>query len=103
MSVNDESGRGASSQHYNIIKKPILTEKGASLGILTLAVDPRASKTAIREAVERVFQVKVTGVRTANYTGKPKRVGRSVGRRSGYKKAYVSLAEGSEINILEGV
>ena len=103
MSNNDELTRGASWQHYGIIKKPIVTEKGASLGILTLAVDTRASKTAIKEAVERVFNVRVTGVRTANYTGKPKRVGRSVGRRSGYKKAYVSLAEGSEINILEGV
>ena len=103
MSINEELSGGASSQHYSIIKKPIITEKGASLGILTLAVDSRASKTAIREAVERLFKVKVTGVRTANYTGKPKRVGRSFGRRAGYKKAYISLAEGSEINILEGV
>jgi large subunit ribosomal protein L23 len=103
MSINDEVIGGASSQHFSIIRKPIMTEKGANLGVLTLAVDPRASKTAIREAVERVFKVKVTAVRTANYAGKPKRVGRSVGRRSSYKKAYVSLAEGSEINILEGV
>ena len=103
MSINDELSRRASSQHYNIIRKPILTEKCAKLGVLTLSVDPRASKTAIREAVERVFRVKVTGVRTVNYAGKPKRVGRSVGSRSGYKKAYVSLAEGSDVNVLEGV
>ena len=103
MSVNNEFIRSASSQHFSVIKKPILTEKGAKLGVLTLEVDTRACKVAIREAVERIFNVKVTGVRTVNYAGKPKRVGRSVGRRSGYKKAYVSLAEGSQINILEGV
>lgn len=93
----------ASPEHYGIIKGPIITEKGASQGVVTISVDPRADKAAIREAVQRIFKVKVTRVRTANYKGKPKRVGQSFGRRAGYKKAFISLAEGSEINILEGV
>lgn len=103
MEGQDSMFGDASPEHYGIIKGPIVTEKGAAQGVLTISVDSRANKAAIKEAVQRVFKVKVTQVRTANYKGKPKRVGQSLGRRSGFKKAFISLAEGSEINILEGV
>jgi large subunit ribosomal protein L23 len=103
MNSGNQDGKQPEPHHYAILKSPVLTEKAMSTGLLVLTVDPRANKTDIRVAVERVFKVKVVGVRTARYNGKPKRVGRSVGKRAGYKKAYITLAEGSEVNVLEGV
>lgn len=92
---------------YATILSPVITEKGATIGasgsVVTFRVDPRASKDEIRGAVERVFSVKVEKVRTCRYLGKVKRTARSVGRRAGYKKAYVTLAEGSKIDLVEGL
>ena len=103
MSVDKQTKKGADSHHYGLLKGPLVTEKAAQQGLIVLSVDPRATKTEIKDAVERVFNVTVARVRTANYSGKPKRVGRSIGRRAGFKKAYITLAEGSEINLVEGV
>ncbi len=103
MNSRIQEGKQADPHHYAILKAPVLTEKAMSTGLLVLTVDPRANKIEIRLAVERVFKVKVVGLRTVRYKGKPKRVGRSVGKRAGYKKAYITLAEGSEVNVLEGV
>ena len=61
-----------------------------------------ASKAEIRQAVEMLFDVKVDGVSVVNVKGKAKRFGRTMGRRSDWKKAYVKLAEGSEIDFLGG-
>ncbi len=61
---------------------------------------PGASKPEIRAAVEQMFEVKVTAVKTANVKGKVKRFGHTMGRRSDWKKAYVTLAEGSDIDFM---
>ncbi len=66
-------------------------------------VRPEANKVEIRQAVEKLFKVKVEKVRTINYLGKMRRVGRSLGQRPAWKKAYVTLAEGQRIDFFESV
>jgi large subunit ribosomal protein L23 len=89
-----------------IVCGPIVTEKGTLVSELgnqvVLRVHPRANKVAIRQAVEQLFGVKVEGVRTSRVLGKTRRVGRSIGRRPTWKKAYVTLAEGQSIEFFEG-
>ena len=89
-----------------VVRGPIITEKGTLVNELgnqvVFRVDPRANKVEIRQAVERLFKVKVEKVRTSRLLGKIRRVGRSAGRRSDWKKAYVTLAEGSRIDFFEG-
>ncbi|HEY0703733.1 MAG: 50S ribosomal protein L23 [Candidatus Acidiferrales bacterium] len=86
---------------YQIIKRPIITEKG--LGVketqhtVVFEVAKDATKTEIKEAVQRVFKVKVDHVRTAIFHGKFRRRGRAEGFRSDWKKAYVRLAEGEKM------
>jgi large subunit ribosomal protein L23 len=86
---------------YQIIRRPIITEKG--LGVketqhtVVFEVAPDATKTEIREAVQRIFKVKVDHVRTAIYHGKFRRRGRAEGFRSDWKKAYVRLAPGEKM------
>jgi large subunit ribosomal protein L23 len=86
-----------------IIKRPLLTEKGTAMSedggnkvLFEVAMD--ANKIEIRQAVEKIYSVKVTSVHTQVMRGKIKRVGRSVGKRPNWKKAIISLAEGSEID-----
>lgn len=92
---------------YSILHCPVISEKSALVGAsgrtVTFRVDPRASKEDIRGAVERVFSVKVEGVRTATFLGKLKRTQKGIGKRAGYKKAYVTLVEGSKIDLVEGL
>ena len=89
----------------NVIKKACLTEKGMGLqeihNQIVIKVDPQANKIEIKEAVEKMFNVKVDKVRTANMHGKTKRVGKYMGKRNDWKKAIVSLAEGHKIDFLE--
>ena len=86
---------------YQIIRRPIITEKG--LGVketqhtVVFEVAKDATKTEIKEAVQRVFKVKVDHVRTANFHGKFCRRGRAEGHRRDWKKAYVRLAEGEKM------
>jgi len=61
-----------------------------------------ATKAEIKAAVEKLFEVEVTGVRTLNVKGKTKRTGMRFGRRSDWKKAYVTLKEGSELDFVGG-
>jgi len=90
---------------FNVIKKPCLTEKGMSLqethNQVVIKVDPRANKIEIRNAVEQLFDVKVSKVRTTNMHGKSKRLGRHMGQTSDWKKAIVTLEEGHKIDFLE--
>jgi large subunit ribosomal protein L23 len=65
-------------------------------------VHPDANKVEIRQAVEQVFNVKVSDVRTASFEGKLKRMGRHQGRRADWKKAIVTLAPGHKIDLVEG-
>lgn len=89
---------------YEVIKKPRLTEKGMGLqeahNQIVLRVDPRANKNEIKQAVEGLFSVKVEKVRTANVLGKDKRMGRYTGQASDWKKAIVTLAEGSKVDFV---
>ena len=86
---------------YQTIVRPIVTEQSSMAyqerGEYTFEVHPEATKPAIRQAVEQLWGVKVTGVWTAQQRGKTRRVGRSVGRRSNWKKAIVKLREGDSI------
>lgn len=91
----------------DVIKKPLITEKATHLkgtsNAVLFAVDTRANKKEVREAVEKLFQVKVVDVRTMIVAGKVKRRGRTVGLRPGWKKAVVTLKEGDKIEFFEGV
>ena len=88
------------------IVRPVMTEKTSARyherSEYTFEVAPDANKAAIRQAIERLFGVKVTGVWTANVRGKTRRVGRSIGRRPNWKKAIVKLREGDTIDVFEG-
>ena len=92
---------------YNVIKKPCLTEKGMTLqennNQVVIKVNPSANKIEIKKAVEKLFNVKVDRVRTANMHGKQKRVGLRMGRCSDWKKAIVTLSEGHKIDFLEEI
>ena len=88
---------------YDVIKKPIVTEKGSALkaeaGKVVFAVDRHAKKSDIRNAVEKLFDVKVTDVHTMVFRGKAKRVGKYAGRRQNWKKAIVTLKEGTDLDV----
>lgn len=90
---------------YSIIKRPHVTEKtslGTQLGnTITLVVDRDANKIEIKQAVETLFKVDVTSVRTSVVAGKVKRVGRTFGKRQNWKKAYVTLKEGQTVDFFE--
>lgn len=91
---------------FDVVVRPVLTEKTAGVGDglnqYCFEVLPGANKVEIRRAVESLFGVQVTGVRTLIQRGKTKRFGRFHGKRSNWKKAYVTLAEGHEIDLLAG-
>ncbi len=86
-----------------IIKRPLVTEQGMHLveskNIYPFEVDRRANKVQIRNAIEALFKVKVESVNTAHRQGKVRRVGRRVGRRANWKKAFVRLREGDKIEL----
>ncbi len=86
-----------------IIKAPVITEKSANISAdgkkVVLKVSKDANKVQIRQAVEKAFDVKVTNVNTVNVRAKKKRVGRYEGKTKAYKKAIVTLAEGSKIEL----
>ena len=90
-----------------IVHGPVITEKGTLVteqaNQVIFRVHPHANKVEIRRAVETLFKVKVEKVRTSRQLGKVRRVGRHLGRRPDWKKAYVTLAEGSRIDFFEGV
>ncbi len=88
----------------DIIFRPVISEK--TYGLLdenkyTFEVDPRANKTQIRQAIEEIFDVTVTGVNTMNRQGKRKRRGLIVGKRPDTKRAIVTVAEGDEIELFD--
>jgi large subunit ribosomal protein L23 len=89
------------SRKQDVLKLPLITEKSThikdNLRTLTFKVARNANKHDIKEAVEKTFNVKVESVRTANFHGKIRRQGRFTGRRSDWKKAYVTLKEGEKM------
>jgi large subunit ribosomal protein L23 len=105
---------------HQIVKRPLLTEKGTRLresggnapgtvaeedvrAKVFFEVDPDANKIEIKQAVEALFNVKVSDVHTQVVRGKERRVGRFIGRRPSWKKAIVTLAKGNKIDFFEGV
>ena len=95
-------------QLYEIIVRPIVTEATSiayqERGEYVFEVHPNANNPAIKQAIEQLFGVKVTGVWTSNQRGKVRRVGKSAGQRPNWKKAIVTLREGDRIEeIFEGV
>ncbi len=92
-----------------VLKRPIITEKGMTLaeqGQYVFEVDVKSTKPQIKKAVEDMFEVVVRNVRTLNVKGKVKRrytkQGMQTGKTRSYKKAYVTLAEGHEIELVSG-
>lgn len=94
-------------EQYKIIRRPIVTEKSTDLkeynNQIVFEVLPRANKSEIKKAVEKLFKVRVVSVQTQNRLGKRKRLGRSLGRRRNWKKAIVTLREGDRVEVFEGV
>lgn len=92
---------------FHIIRRPIITEKSSKAAELqnqvVFEVDPRATKDQIREAVEKIFKVKVLKINTLRFRGKPLRRGAVITSRSNWKKAVVTLREGDKIDFYEGV
>jgi large subunit ribosomal protein L23 len=92
---------------HQIIKRPLITEKSTRQkeegNQIAFVVDLKASKIEIRQAVEKLFKVKVRRVHTMNLLGKRKRLGRFLGWKSDWKKAIVTLREGDRIEFFEGV
>lgn len=89
-----------------VIKKALITEKADRLREINcyqFEVAKQANKREIKAAVEKLFGVDVIDVKTANFRGKPKRMGISFGYSSGYKKATVTLKPGQKIELIEGV
>ena len=92
---------------HEVLRAPVITEKGSVLkdteNLYTFRVARDANKIEIRRAVEKIFKVKVESVRTARVHGKTKRVGRRMGHRPDWKKAYVRLRAGEKpIEFFEG-
>ena len=90
------------TRYLEIIKAPVVTEKSQAAkeeGKYTFKVDPKATKTEIKEAVEKIFNVKVKAIRTINVKVKKRRVGRYTGLTNRSKKAIVTLQEGQTIDL----
>ena len=94
-------------RHYSeVLLSPLVTEKGTLVGELgnqvLFKVATDANKIEIKQAIEEFFKVKVVRVHTVRVLGKRRRVGRIMGRRPSWKKAYVTLAGGQRIDFFEG-
>ena len=90
---------------YEVIRRPIITEKSAALAEVgskyAFEVDVKANKTEIKDAVQKLFNVRVTGVHTMVMHGKTKRFGRGIVQHSNWKKALVTLASGEKIDFFK--
>lgn len=88
---------------YKVILGPVFTEKAASdsedTNLLVLKVLPTANKQEIKSAVEKLFETEVLGVRTLNVKGKTKRTRFGLGKRSDWKKAYINIPGGKEVDL----
>jgi len=88
----------------DVIIRPVVSEKsyaGLELNTYTFLVDPRSNKTEIKEAIQKIWNVRVTSVNTLNRQGKTKRRGWTKGKRPDQKRAIVTLAPGDSIEIFE--
>lgn len=94
-------------QMYKVLRRPHITEKANDLkdaeGTYVFEVAMDSNKIQVRQAVEELFKVSVRDVHTSIMRGKNKRVGKNFGRRSNWKKAFVTLKEGHSIDFFEGM
>ena len=90
----------------DVVKRPLITEKAErnreASRQFAFEVHREATKIQVKQAVEKLFNVHVLAVRTAVARGKVKRVGRHIGQRPNWKKAFVTLKEGETISLFEG-
>ena len=90
---------------YDVIKKPLITEKTTvekdERNVIAFVVNKPANKIEIKAAVKQLFNAEVASVNTVNVAGKTKRTAKGVGKRSNWKKAYVTLKEGSNVDFFE--
>ncbi|MHA3916758.1 50S ribosomal protein L23 [Halovulum sp. GXIMD14793] len=96
----------AKAELYDVIRKPVITEKAtmaSEYGAVVFEVAPEATKPLIKEAVETLFNVKVKAVNTTITKGKSKRFRGKLGTRKDVKKAYVTLEEGNTIDVTTGL
>ncbi|MEE8479782.1 MAG: 50S ribosomal protein L23 [Desulfobacterales bacterium] len=93
--------------HYDIIKRPLITEKTniqkEDYNQITFEVDRRANRVEIKRAIEKLFNVRVSTIRTIQVKGKKKQRGRVIGKRKDWKKAIATLMPGERIDFFEGV
>ena len=91
---------------YDIIKRPLDTEKLDRIrdreNKFAFEIDMKANKTEVKQAIEQLFKVKVVDIKTAIVRGKFRRIGKSEGQKSNWKKAIVTLKEGDAISLFEG-
>lgn len=86
----------------NILRAPVISEKSTAASeqnVATFKVLPDATKEEIKAAVEKIFGVEVIGVRTTNYSGKTRRTVHGIGKRNDWKKAYVTLPAGTQLDV----
>ncbi|MEE9524052.1 MAG: 50S ribosomal protein L23 [Thermodesulfovibrionales bacterium] len=92
---------------YNVIKRPLFTEKGTALkekeNKIVVEVDRKANKIEIKKAIEEIFNVKVESINTLNVRSKRRVRGRIPGRTSASKKAFITLKKGEKLDFIEGV
>jgi large subunit ribosomal protein L23 len=90
---------------YDVIKKPLITEKTTvekdERNVIAFVVNGAANKIEIKAAVEQLFNAQVAAVNTVQVAGKTKRTAHGLGKRSNWKKAYVTLKEGSNVDFFE--
>jgi large subunit ribosomal protein L23 len=90
---------------YDVIKKPLITEKTTvekdERNVIAFVVNKAANKIEIKAAVKQLFNAEVASVNTVNVAGKTKRSAKGIGKRSNWKKAYVTLKEGSNVDFFE--
>ena len=101
-----KSDTKAKPEHYDVIKRPVMTEKAtmaSEANAVVFEVAPEATKPEIKAAVEALFGVEVKAVNTVIIKGKEKRFRGRPGRRADVKKAYVTLMEGNTIDVSTGL
>ncbi|MCE2510644.1 MAG: 50S ribosomal protein L23 [Alphaproteobacteria bacterium] len=101
-----EKKRLPNEKSYGVLLSPVITEKatlGSEHNQITFRVPLKATKPEIKDAVERLFDVKVVAVNTLRQQGKTKRFKGQVGKRAAYKKAMVTLAEGHAVDVTTGI
>lgn len=94
--------QGKDPRFYKIVEKPIVTEKAVNLSGINnyvFKVSPKANKIEIRKAIEKLYDVRVRGIRIINTVSKKRQVGRFEGFKPGFKKAVVALEKGYKIEI----